>query len=293
MSFDVGKFAQSMQKLGQTMLQGTILIAANDARRHGGMYGPSIWGKKCGCGMGMYYSGGMPSPFLSHSMYSSNTTNPALIQQGMMDANAYGAQIFQNIKQQLMAQKQQSQTPETQTPDTTQAKEFENNLTTNGEHTFVTEKWTETNNKNPEEVSEDEQLELAQGYFNGVSGLAISYLFDADNEHGNNKNDSKLSEDEFSDFAKAKFGANATNEKIKLAFERLDVNKDNNISTDEMTAAFTVLDEINGKDRDGKISKNDYEQFIKALADNNNTDIEAKIKKEYDNYGFGIDEATE
>lgn len=284
MSFDVGKFAQSMQKLGQTMLQGTILIAANDARRHGGMYGPSIWGNQCRCGMGMYYSCGMPSPFLSHPMYSSNTTNPALIQQGMMDANAYGAQIFQNIKQQLMAQKQQSQTPETQTPDTTQAKDFENNLNTNGEHTFVTEKWAETNNKKAEEITDQDTEDLATGYFEGVSGLAISYLLDADNEHGNNKTDRKLSLDEFTNFAQAKFGAKATNEKIKLAFERLDVNKDNNISTEEMTAAFTALDEIT-ETRDGKISKEDYELFISALGDNN-SNIGEKIKEEYNNYHF-------
>ena len=280
MSFDVAKLAQSMQKLSQTMLQGSLLFAANDMRKQGGMCAPSIWGGGFGFGCGC----GMPSPNIYHPMYSGGYTDPLLLQQGIMDARAYGAQEYQRIRAQLEAQQQPTQQTRTETPDQTLSQEFENDLATKGEHTFVTEKWIETNNK--EAATEDEMEELAIGYFKGIGGLSVSHLSSIDEKYGNNKTDEKLTLDEFTNFAKDKFGEKATDEKIALAFARLDVDKNNSITREEMTAAFTVIDEIT-EDRDGKITQDEYNKFTAALGDEN-SNVGELLKTEYANY-FGND----
>jgi len=305
MSFDVGKLAQGLQKMGQTLTQGTILLAANDARKHGGLIGLSVWGGGCyggglmgpsvwggGCcggGMmgpsvwgGMNCGYGMPPLNIHHPLYSSNYTNPYLIQQGVYNAEQQGAALFNQIKAQYTAQQQQTQ-PRQLDNEMLYGKEFENNLKTKGEHSFVTEKWIENNNK--EELTDKEMQELAEGYFQGVSGLATSYLHNIDEQHGNNsdaKSIGKLTLDEFTNFAKTKFGAKATDEKIALAFERLDVDGNKNITSNEMTAAFTVVDELT-EDRDGKISKDDFNSFASKLGDNT-SNIGELIKTEYHNY---------
>lgn len=279
MSFNFEKLGQSLQKLSQTMLQGTMLFAANDMRKHGrtfwgggcGMYGPSIWGCR------------MPSPNLYHPMYSDGYTCPALTQQGILSAGEYGAQLFQKIKsEQSSLQGIQPQNSDIQ--DETPSKEFENNLKTKGEHTFAPDMNTDDNDS----ITEDEKNELEKKYLNSVTELSMSYLSSVDEKHGDNKSDKKLTLDEFKAFAKDKFGSKATDEKIALAFSRLDVDQNNSITVNDMVTAFTVMDEIT-ENKDGKITIDDYNKFVAALADEK-SNVSELLKVEFANY-FNEDKA--
>lgn len=289
MSFNWSKFGQSMQKLSQTMLQGTILYAARDMRGCGG-FNQSIWGGGHHCHhAGMYgmnnmygmYGMGMPSPNIWHPMYSSNTTNPYLIQQGANNAENWGRMMYEQALAQIQARDaqvtQNSQYTGLTNPTLNEnaGEEFTNDLKTKGEHTFVTEKWTQLNNKDSASATEQDIANLSKAYNVSISALGIDLLGDIDKKFGNNSSDNKLTADEFTAFAKDKFGDNATKEKIDLAFERLDTNNDGSITTDELTAALYVMDEKND-DIDGKILKDDYNNFIKDLT-SKDSNIEAEL----------------
>ncbi len=280
MSFDFGKLGQSLQKLSQTMMQGTMLFAANDMRKHGGalwgggcgMYGPSIWG--CGCGM--------PSPNIYHPMYSEEYTCPALTQQGLFSAEVYGAQLFQKIKND-QSSLQWLQTQDTNAHNLTPSQEFENDLTTKGEHTFAPDMNTEDNNP----ITEEEKNELEKKYLNNVAELSESYFNSINEKYGDNKSDKKLTLDKFKAFAKDKFGEKATDEKITLAFSRLDVDKNNDITAEEIMAALTVIDEIT-ENKDGKITLEDYNKFVAALGDEK-SNVGELLKVEFANYFINND----
>ena len=55
--FNLGKFANNMQKLGESFLGNTLFLASTRSITRGGMYGPSVWGCMGGLSGGMPYTG--------------------------------------------------------------------------------------------------------------------------------------------------------------------------------------------------------------------------------------------
>ena len=265
--FNWAKFGQNMQKLSQTMLQGGFLMAMNDMRGSGchGGFGRSIWtGHNCGCNTGFYGMGmGMPSPYLNHPMYAANTTNPYLLQSGLVNAEAFGATMYQQALAAIKAQ--QAQLPTTTTPQITDSRlgnEFETNLKDKGEFTFMTENWTKLNEK--ENLTQAEKDAISEAYNKGIKDLGASWLKHLDEKHGNK--DNKLSLDEFTTYVKDKFGNKYSNDDIKQIYNAIDSDETkNSIESSEISALITKIDTDENDKLDGKISNSDIENYFNSL----------------------------
>lgn len=83
--FNLGKFANNMQKLGESFLGNTLFLASTRSITRGGMYGPSVWGCMGGLSGGMPYTGSifpMGGGFYTGSMYGGGMWTPGLYNMG-------------------------------------------------------------------------------------------------------------------------------------------------------------------------------------------------------------------
>ncbi|MBR5555463.1 hypothetical protein IKU74_05560 [bacterium] len=261
MSFDFGKLAQGMQKLSKTMLQGTILMAANDRcnhHHHGGMYGPSIWQGGC---FGPQMMGPQCGPSmlplnLAHPFYSSGQTHPYLIQQGMMNNQAYVQNLCESIRQQFQGTPRiTDDTPETALQEGTaeEGQEIERNLTEKGEHAFVTERWIELNSK--PESTDAEKKALADSYSKALEKVGDSWVKYVDNTHGNK--DNKISLSEFQEYIKTKYGDQYSITDAEKIFNKLAKGTEY-IQISNAQDFFSVID----LDQNGIIKNEDFDGFL-------------------------------
>lgn len=271
--FNLGKFANNMQKLGESFLGNTLFLASTRSITRGGMYGPSIWGCMGGLGGGMPYTG---------SLYG-GMMDPGLYNMGMQQAADAAKMYFE----QNLAQIKASQQAATQTPqDTKFGEELSKSMDAQKEYKFVTDKWEELNNK--ENPTEQEQTAVEESYVKSVKALGKSYLSYVDKQHGNA--DGEMTKDEFTTYFLEKIVGNTATEEEKAqiradagkAFENLDINGDKKITSSEMTSLIAYMDALGGKG-DGKISAGEFGQAHIELTrdDNNIKDVLTDIRKNY------------
>lgn len=261
-SFNWARFGQNMQKLSQTLMQGTLLMATTRSRGCHGMMGPSIWSRGC-CNSGMYgqmggfglfngYYSPMPSPYITDPMYMADTTNPMLIQQGMFNVEAFVDNYF------TQAEKAEKLQQELNTV-ALAGKNFELGLHDKNQHTFVSSEWAELNEKT--DKTEEEEAKLEADYNTQLSNLATSWTKFLDISFGNN--DSKLTLEEFSKYIKQEFNKkNYTDEQIKKIYDFVSVqDNEDYISATDINYLLRSID-----NRTGTIKKENLENIIDDAA---------------------------
>lgn len=271
--FDLGKFAQNMQKVGSSMLQNGVLLAATRDMNRGGMYGMggfcggSIWG----------FSGGMmgctPPINIFHPMYSSMTCNPYLTQAGLANAAMCGQQMMENALAQDSQLITQDQNPKVEKqsdfkPEEVKAdKSFEEAMDKGGSITF----WADNSNET---------------YENALKKLGYSNTKYLDEKHGNK--DSELSIDELKAYIKSK---NPNSDDATIAsyvdkmMKTMDLNGDKKITGDEMTALMAYVDELgSGKKADGTIAFDEFNFATTIMQDKNlSNNMKESIKEKQEN----------
>ena len=284
--FNLGKFANNMQKLGESFLGNTLFLASTRSITRGGMYGPSVWGCMGGLSGGMPYTGSifhMGGGFYTGSMYGGGMMDPGLYNMGMQQAADAAKMCFEQNLAQIKAS-QQAVTQSTQ--DTKFGEELSKSMDAQKEYKFVTDKWEELNNK--ENPTEQEQTAVEESYVKSVKALGKSYLSYVDKQHGNA--DGEMTKDEFTTYFLEKIVGNTATEEEKAqirteaekAFENLDINGDKKITSSEMTSLIAYMDALGGKG-DGKISAGEFGQAHIELTrdDNNIKDVLTNIRKNY------------
>ena len=262
-NFNWTRFGKNMQKLSQTLLQGTVLMATT---RSNGCYGPmggSIWTPGCcsrnygymppmsGCGIfGGYFP--TPSPYITDPMYMADTTNPMLLQQGAFNCEAFVDNWFTQ-------REKERQALQTTTTEHVIGQKFETELVDKGEYTFVNQEWLDLNKKADKTEAEEEKLKTE--YEKQLGALAKSWTSFIDKSHGNN--DSKITLEEFSKYIKTRFeDKNYTDEQIKRIFDKISQSDDEeNISVVDAAITLDLLDS-----KDGKIKNETFEGFIDGIA---------------------------
>ena len=277
-NFNLGKFAENLQKAGSSMLQSGLLLTASREIGRGGLWGGSIWGM--GMGMGCYGGGsiwgcyggimpGAPPLNISHPIYSSTYANPYLTEAGMASAAQYGRDLIDNY---LAQQNQliQGNTPGANTynpSDVEASNQFENAMKDGKGIKFVTDAWTKLANK--ENPTEEEQALRDESYKQSVANLGYSHTKYLDKEYGNGDGKMALSEitsylaEKYPDIDKSEINTYAQN-----ILNTLDIDGNKEITGDEMTALLAYIDEkgANNK-RDGEIHAEDYENINNFMHD--------------------------
>ncbi len=265
LKFDLNTFGQNLQKVGQGLMQGGLLIGTTSMIHRGGFYGASIWG----CGGGFMTGGCFPPPLnIWHPMYG-NQTNPYLTQQGLNIAYQQGAARMAQIMQDLNSAQipGSQQTPQNVTPAIGQ--QIDQAMQNNGEYSFVSNEWTNLNNKANKTQAEEQTLQTV--YDNSVQTAASSYLKYIDQKLGTD--DGKLTKDEFTNYLiYATLGENATPEqKAKMttfvdnAYSNLNLNNDDSISADEIADFLKYADALSDGTFDGKITSEDFGRTIQTI----------------------------
>lgn len=275
MSFDLGKFAQNLQRVGTGMLGNGILLASTrEINRGGGMwgvgmggfYGPSIWG----CTGGMM--GCTPPPMnIFHPMYSSDVMcNPYLTQQGMDAAFQYGRNLMENI----MSQQHQlvgstgtdgagdtgnidSDDTSLMSGDVEANSEFSTKMANGEDYTFI-----DSSLKSALESGEitDESKEL---YKQSILKAGTGHLKYLDEENGDG--DGKLTVNEFIE-SLVKERPNEDKSKLANAAALLDLDGDKIISPQEMSTLMSYMDDMGaGEKRDGTIGTSEYSFVIDTM----------------------------
>ena len=280
--FDLGKIAKNLQTLGNSMLGNGLLLAATQQINRGGFYGPSIWG----CSGG--FIGCTPPLSIFHPMYSSMNYNPYLTQAGLQVAAQAGAEMMDQAlaqQNQLIQPAENVEKTENDFSDIEASSEFENKMTTGEDVTFVTSAWSKKSNK--DNLSTEEQKALKDSYKKSVSQLGYSHTKYIDQEYGND--DNKITIDELKNYIKAKNpdeDDSTIEQYAQNILKTLDINADENISGDEMTALMAYIDEFGeNKKADGKISPEDFNFATYIMQDNGelNTSFGNRIKESHEN----------
>ncbi len=261
LKFDLEIFGKCLQGLGQGMMQGGMLMSTTRMIHRGGLYGGmSIWG--CGSFMGC------PPPLnIWHPMYADNTTNPYLIQQGNNYASLQAQELFDKAYEYYKKQEQQfgPQFPPTESEQTTQTeigKEIQNALiNVNGEASITTSQYSTLFNK--ENKTEEEKELLDKAYKESIKSAGESYINFADKTYGNA--DGSMTTDEFTEYLMGTItrdtGYELTEEGKEVlpkAFNKLDLNGDNKISKDEMSALLGYIDISADNQKDGKLTNTGF-----------------------------------
>lgn len=274
-SFNLGKFAQNLQRVGAGMLGNGLFLAASREIQHGGFWGPgmggfyggSIWG----CGGGMM--GCTPPMNIFHPMYSSMNYNPYMAQAGIDQAAAYGHALAEQAlaqSNQLVSGSQQTTEADNAdgaggTEETSAEVEASNEFTTkmqNGEDfQFVSNGWKNLLNK--PNRTEEESKELKEAYNQSIAYAGEAHIKNIDKEYGNG--DGKVTVEEFIE-SLAKENQGIDKAQLEQAAKTLDLDGDQKISGQEMSALMAFLDELGKEDRrDGVISAEDYGFVMNTL----------------------------
>ena len=280
--FNLGKFANNMQKLSESLLGNTLFLTSTRSITRGGMCGPSIWGCMGGLGGGIPYTGSifpMGCGFYAGSMYG-GMMDPGLYNMGVQQTANAAEMYFQQNFAQIKASQQVTR------QDTKFGEELSKNMDAQKEYKFVTDKWEELNNK--ENPTEEEQTKVEENYIQSAKALGKSYLSYIDKQYGNA--DTEMTKAEFTTYFLEKIVGNTATEEEKAqiradaekAFENLDINGDKKITSSEMTSLIAYMDALGGKG-DGKISANEFGQAHIELTrdDNNIKDVLTDIHKNY------------
>lgn len=269
LKFNLNTFGQNLQKIGQGLMQGGLMIGTTSMIHRGGFYGSSIWG----CGGGFITGGGMPPLNIWHPMYGS-PANPYLTQQGLNIAYQQGAARMEQIMQELnksylpgATQSSEAQTPQNVTPEI--GKQIDQALQNQEEYSFVSNEWTKLNEKTDKTEQEKQTLETV--YDNSVQTAASSYLKFIDQKLGTD--DGKLTKDEFTDFiVYSTIGESASAEDkaalktfVDNAFTNLNLNNDDKISADEIGDFFKYIDATGDGKLDGKITSEDFGRVMEKI----------------------------
>ena len=266
--FDLQTFGQNLQKLGQSMIQGGILMNTTSMIHRGGLYRTSVWG----CG---FMPGGCTPPLnIWHPMYGDMSTNPYLTQQGMMTAAAQGKAIFDQAYEHFKKLEQQNpylnplQQPIQQTS-TESGEQIQSAIVDqNGEYSMTTSAYNELFNKENKTEAEQEQLE--NDYRTSVKTAGESYTDYLDKEYGNE--DGSLTKEEFTDYLTRTLGSNINKfdrQTIENAFNKLNLNSDGTISKDEMSALLAYIDLAADGQKDGKITRQGFLNTLVSFASSN------------------------
>ena len=280
--FDLGKIAKNLQTLGNSMLGNGLLLATTQQMNRGGFYGTSVW--SCSGG----FIGCTPPLSIFHPMYSSMNYNPYLTQAGLQIAAQAGAEMMEQAmaqQNQLIQPADKTEEPANDFSDVEASSYFEDKMTAGEDVSFVTSAWSEKANK--EDLSTEEEKALTDSYKKSVSQLGYSHTKYIDKEYGND--DNKITIDELKNYIKAKNpdeDDSTIEQYTKNLLKTLDINKDENITGDEMTALMAYIDEFGeNKKADGKISPEDFNFATYIMQDNGelNTSFGNRIKESHEN----------
>ena len=268
LKFNLDTFGQNLQKVGQGLMQGGLLIGTTSMIHQGGFYGSSIWG----CGGGFMTGGCMPPLNIWHPMYGP-PSNPYLTQQGLNIAYQQGAarmaQIMQEMNNPQIPEVQESTQPSPQNVTPEIGKQLDQALQNQGEYSLVSNEWTKLNEKAEKTPEEEETLKTV--YDNSIQTTASSYLKFIDQKLGTD--DNKLTKDEFTNYIiYSTIGENATAEqkaKIKTfadnAFANLNLNNDDKISAEEIADLLKYIDASTDGKLDGKITSEGFGLAIEKI----------------------------
>ena len=280
--FDLGKIAKNLQTLGNSMLGNGLLLATTQQMNRGGFYGTSVW--SCSGG----FIGCTPPLSIFHPMYSSMNYNPYLTQAGLQIAAQAGAEMMEQAmaqQNQLIQPADKTEEPANDFSDVEASSYFEDKMAAGEDVSFVTSAWSEKANK--EDLSTEEEKALTDSYKKSVSQLGYSHTKYIDKEYGND--DNKITIDELKNYIKAKNpdeDDSTIEQYTKNLLKTLDINKDENITGDEMTALMAYIDEFGeNKKADGKISPEDFNFATYIMQDNGelNTSFGNRIKESHEN----------
>lgn len=280
--FDLGKIAKNLQTLGNSMLGNGLLLATTQQMNRGGFYGTSVW--SCSGG----FIGCTPPLSIFHPMYSSMNYNPYLTQAGLQIAAQAGAEMMEQAmaqQNQLIQPADKTEEPANDFSDVEASSYFEDKMAAGEDVSFVTSAWSEKANK--EDLSTEEEKALTDSYKKSVSQLGYSHTKYIDQEYGND--DNKITLDELKNYIKAKNpdeDDSTIEQYAQNILKTLDINADENISGDEMTALMAYIDELGDNQKaDGKISPEDFNFATHIMQDKGelNTSFGNRIKESHEN----------
>lgn len=280
-NFNLGKLAQNLQNAGNSLL-GTGLFLATTREINRG----NIWGMGYGMGMGCYgggsiwgcyggLTGACPPPMdIFHPMYSSMGFNPYYTQAGLAQAYENGRAMAER------AMAQSNQLIQKQNPyNNIEADSRIEDAKAGEEVSFVDDKWTELANK--ENLTDEERVQRDKLYQEGATKLGYGHTKYLDQEYGNK--DGELNLEELTAYLQKKYpeeSKETLEAKAKNILATIDLNNDNKVSGDEMTAMLVYADELNGDKRDGKIGFDDVEFTTGIMQDEK---FNQSIKEDFTN----------
>ena len=304
MKFDVAKFTNGLLNVGQNLTQQAMTFSVmKDMNRNNSIFG----------GMGMGFGGfGVNQSFMmggfgcggNYGYYNNSGIDPNAYMYGYMTAAQTKAQIDASYaaKEKANAKPAKASAVDAN-QDTKKAEEFEKatkeGLKDGKSFSFLPESWTKLFEKGSK-ATEQEQKEMVEGYKKGALEMGKSYLKHIDKNYGNN--DGYMSEDEFvkyslaEDFAPLKEGATAE-EKAKyesdkkaaesiarVAYQKINQNKDDTVDYVEMGAMFSAVDSKGDNAAiDGKFDAKDFRTFSENLATAEENSADKFLKLAYKN----------